>query len=129
MTLVLCAFLALLTSCDPDDAGEPGLRGECAAPGGQALTCPGAPLEDSEDACWKLVECGAIPVSHPEGRILDWGRCVRQIDRLPAQRYDVAMTCLELSSCDQLRFGGSPDAPDGNNSMQMPPCLEYGDRP
>src|SRR5687768_2489420 len=94
--IALCALIA----CDGDP--KPGARGPCASPTGPAIDCTPVPLDSAEDACWRLVECGAIPVVNPESEpncCLDWAACVETIEDLPDQDFELALACLEAAPC------------------------------
>lgn len=115
----------LLVACDFDGAA-PGVRGQCATAVGDPI-CDNVPIESSSDACWKLVQCGSIPVASAEDRDdFDYARCLARFDSIGDHRAEVSMACIEASTCDQLRFEGGRDTPRPN-SESMPPCLEYGD--
>lgn len=127
LTAIAITGLMLMYACAPDGAA-PGVRGLCAAATGEPL-CQETPIESPEDACTKLLECGSIPVANSEDNpnCFDYARCLRHFERLDDHRYDVSLGCVEISTCDQLRFPGGPDCPNPNDP-QMPPCLEYGDQ-
>jgi hypothetical protein len=122
---VMPVMVALaVAACDSDGATQ-GHRDPCANAAGVFLGCPAERLDTPEEACWRLVECGAIPLERldPEDTgLLDWAGCVRRVERLPSNQHALVMACLEVSSCDDLRVGGSPTTPRGS-----PPCLEYAD--
>ena len=81
-----------------------GTRGQCAE-GGQLNTCPEAE-RTVEGACWRLVDCAAIPLKSNDAARFDWDNCVA------------------ASSCDQLRMDGSPGAPNTDQNY----CLGLGGR-
>jgi hypothetical protein len=118
-----CGLLAALAACDYD-SGTHGVRSACAEPGGAGLDCEPLPIETAEDACWKLVECGAIALE-AEGRF-DWDRCVSHVRGLPSYRQDFALACIEGARCDELLFAGSPNP--SRNPSNFPPCLQHGDQ-
>jgi hypothetical protein len=120
--------LVPLLACSFDEAA-PGVRGQCATAVGEPV-CDSEAIETGEDACWKLVECGSIPVVEPvpdDDDYFDQPQCELFFQRLSEHRYDVSLACIEAASCDQLRFEGGPDTPT-RNPEGMPPCLEYGDQ-
>jgi hypothetical protein len=124
--LFACALV--LSACDVD-AHRAGYRGECGNAGGTLLGCDDAPIETPEDACWRLVECGAIPVQNPEDQprcCFDWARCVEELSELPEWRQAFTLACIEASTCDQLKWS-NPDRPT-NNDLELPSCLQYGDQ-
>ena len=103
-------------ACRDDVEGNPlqGVREPCSTAGGTLLGCDQPPIDTPEDACWRLVECGAIPLEHEENWVLDWASCVHDIERLSEPRYEFALECIETSSCDDLK---------------VDLCLQYGDPP
>lgn len=78
-----------------------------------------------EDACDRLVECGAIALDIPEDEWSpDWIRCVQNLrgDEFSADRLEFTLRCIEVSTCQDLQlengfrnpclvFGGEPPAP------------------
>lgn len=125
-SLILALALLPLASCSFDEA-SPGVRGQCGATSGEPL-CPEDTIETGEDACWRLVECGAIPVASPEGEdFFDQPTCERYFQRISEHRFNVSVACVATSSCDQLRFRDGPNGPS-TNPERMPLCLEYGDQ-
>jgi hypothetical protein len=117
-TAALVAALASTVGCD-DEGAVQGQRGACADSTRAFVGCEDEPIETPEDACWRLVECGVIPLSIEEG--YDWGACVRQIERLSAEEGDFALRCVEAASCDDLLLFQSPTNPWGDRL-----CFEFG---
>jgi len=76
-------------------------------------------IETAEDACFRLVHCGAIPLQSDEDYVFDWDHCVSDVDRLPEYRYDLALSCIQNSSCDQLKD-------DSLRNPDRPPCIDFG---
>src|ERR1051325_7271635 len=72
------ASLGGLGACSTSDDTTEGTRAECAQ-GGALTDCPDAE-RTAQGACWRLVDCGAIPVKSDNENRFTWGRCV---DRLP----------------------------------------------
>jgi hypothetical protein len=107
----------LLVACDGVDPAD-GSRSPCAAGGHVLGEASCGSVDTAEDACWKLVGCGVMPIDDPDGR--DWGDCVDRIEGLDAATQDVAIACVRLASCEQLIARGGPDAP-----WEWPDCLEY----
>ncbi|RMH38055.1 MAG: hypothetical protein D6689_20220 [Deltaproteobacteria bacterium] len=98
-----CAAALAAAGCD----GAQGSRGPCATPAGAPLACPDAPgaIETPEDACWKLVDCGVIPlVDEDRG----WEFCVRRLERLTDAALDYALACIDAATCDDLLQQNSP---------------------
>lgn len=112
--LFLASLVLAATGCGPDEDDAPtgGARALCAS-GGELTDCPDADLSP-EGACWRLVDCGAIPLSHPEDFRIDWGSCVDGVASLTADRQRLVIACVAASTCDQLRSDSStqPDYSD-----------------
>ncbi|MCP4448828.1 MAG: hypothetical protein GY811_26365 [Myxococcales bacterium] len=73
----------------------------CAATSGVPL-CPGEKIESPEDACWKFIQCGSIPVASPEEEsYFDYANCLAHFDSIGEHRSDLSMACIEVSTCDQ----------------------------
>ena len=101
-----------------------GLRGPCAGSSGPFVGCEDVAIETSEDACWRLVECGAIPLAQNDPNlqwVTDWDECVDDLERLPADRHALVLACIEAASCEDLLLDNSPTAPGGE-----PLCYEFG---
>lgn len=122
-SLALAPLVASLVACGAGDDVVGGARGYCAA-GGELTDCPDT-APTAQAACWRLVECGAIPVEHDEDFRLDWGSCVDRIQDQPAEYQRLVINCISASTCDQLRTDGAPDEPDNSENY----CLQLGDRP
>jgi hypothetical protein len=123
---------AALQSACGDGESLQGMREPCSNASGTLLGCDDMPIESPEDACWRLVECGVIPLEHEDDDVLDWATCVRMIERMSEARYEFALQCIETSSCDDLKVSsgsyGSPVDPR-RWDMSIPLCLQYGDPP
>jgi hypothetical protein len=114
-------FLAALSlaACDDEILRSDGTRGPCGS-GGQIFgedTC--GEVETREDACWKLVECGVLPLDDPD-REVDWAGCVSRLEDLDPDAEEIAVECVGLSSCDALLVNDSP-----TNAYEWPDCLEF----
>ena len=97
----LIASLALaVTACSAGDDGiAEGARTQCAF-GGELTDCPD-PYRTPAAACWRMVDCGAIPLDG-ENRF-DWNGCVGELERMRAERQRLVINCIAASTCDQLR--------------------------
>ena len=118
---VVCGVL--WAACGAGDDTIQGTRGQCAE-GGALTDCPDAE-RTSEGACWRLVDCGAIPVKVDDPTMdhkFTWGRCVDSLDSITEDRRRVIINCVAASTCDELRVQGSPNDPDPNNM----PCFRLG---
>ena len=99
-----------------------GTRGQCAE-GGTLNQCPEAE-RTAEGACWRLVDCAAIPLHADPDYVFDWDTCVNDLEQLTADRERLVIDCIAASTCDQLVVDGSPDRPNTDH-MQ---CLQLGAR-
>jgi hypothetical protein len=109
----------LLAACNAGDDTTDGARALCAE-GGALNTCPAIPTTP-QDACWKLVDCAAIPLDTKNG--FDWAECVsgnNGIEHMTSDRQRLVINCIAASSCDALK----PDPQTGNIA-----CLLLGDQP
>jgi len=91
------------------DGGKPDSGDRCAAPGAPLIECGPAPLTGAEDACWHLVQCGAIPAANPDSDpscCFDWAACVAHVDGLPDPQFEMTLACIETTACDELRSRG-----------------------
>jgi hypothetical protein len=112
--------LAGLGACGAGDDTTEGTRAECAQ-GGALTDCPDAE-RTAQGACWRLVDCGAIPVKSDVNNRFTWGRCVDGLDALTADRQRLVIDCVAASTCDELRVQGSPSNPNVNQMH----CLRFG---
>ena len=121
---VLALALSLVLAACGDDEPTPGARSECAA-GGELNDCPDSE-RTPEDACWRLVECGAIGIKGKDDNQFNWARCVDMLDGVTSDYRKLAIDCIAASTCDQLRVDGSPNQPNTNQLYCI--TLAYGDR-
>ena len=98
--MVLLAFVA----CSAGDDTADGTRDLCAE-GGELNDCNDAP-GTAREACWRLVDCGAIAVDADNPDEFDWGRCVDGIDSLTEDRQRIVINCVAAATCDELRVDG-----------------------
>jgi hypothetical protein len=115
--------LSLVLAACGDDESSPGARSECAA-GGELNDCPDSE-RTPEDACWRLVECGAIGIKGRDDNSFTWNRCADFLETAADDRQKLAIDCIAASTCDQLRVDGSPDAPNTNQMYCI--ALAYGE--
>jgi hypothetical protein len=97
--------LALLVGCSAsDDEVYLGGRAQCEF-GGTLTDCENA-RRDVKSACWRLVDCGAIPL-HYETNMneLDWDTCVGRLETAREAERTVVIACIASSTCDELRTG------------------------
>lgn len=114
-----------LVACSDENVVQ-GAHGQCAF-GGELNDCPDAE-RTAEAACWRLVDCGSIPVAYenpdnPDDRRFDWGLCVDALESQTAERQRIMINCIAASVCDELRAGGSPENPDPGEIR----CIQIGD--
>ncbi|MBK9031690.1 MAG: hypothetical protein IPL61_10250 [Myxococcales bacterium] len=112
-------FVALLASAGCDDTDDvDGTRGSCAS-GGALAGCPDSQTTPA-GACTRLVECGSYPLDAAEDGDRDWGQCVDELERMPADRAALVIACVASSTCDELLAPGSP------HPYAHPLCFEFG---
>jgi hypothetical protein len=117
----LLANLTTIAACADDPA--PGALAPCDTPAGPLVSCPPpgvpAPSPTIEGACARLVECGLFAVNQVDengNHQGDYTVCVNGLrgDELSADRLRHVLTCVDVSSCEQLAtghcgaFGGNP---------------------
>lgn len=117
--LLLPLLIAATALACGDDGPTTGFADECANAGGTLLGCEPRPVETTHDACWKLVECGVIPVQSEFN--FNWGGCVSQIDDMAIERKRFVLECIDTASCDDLK--ADPDTGRGPASI----CGEFGE--
>lgn len=99
-----CMLACMLMACGMGDDTVEGGRAQCEF-GGALTDCPDAD-KTSEGACWRLVDCGALPVEvdDPNNEFaFDWGRCVDVLDTMIEDRRRPVVACVAASTCDELR--------------------------
>ncbi len=106
--------------------GTDGIKPEvdrCTSASGLA-ECGLTSLAGAEDACWRLAQCGAIPVANAESEpdcCFDWATCVEHVEGLPDEQFELALACIEAATCDELRSRSAP-----GRTAEPPACLEHG---
>ena len=95
-----------LAACGAGDDTADGTRAQCAE-GGALNDCPDA-LRTPEAACWRMVDCGAIPLHHDETFRFDWDRCVEEIWDAPDIQQRLIIACVAAATCDQLKDDERP---------------------
>jgi hypothetical protein len=115
--------LLLLCACSAGDDTATGGHSQCAE-GGAINDCPDS-VETAQDACWRMVDCAAIPVaSGTKDNHFDWGQCVDRIESSIDVAQTLIIACISASTCDALKVPGSPDNPDENQMS----CFHLGGR-
>jgi hypothetical protein len=94
----------MASACEDDPTRGP--RGVCDTPAGALVGCdptvpPAEPLT-IEQACWRLVECGAYAVTSDQTR--DYQQCVNELrgDEFSAERLRFVLDCVAVSTCQDL---------------------------
>ena len=82
-----------------------GTRARCAE-GGALTTCPDAD-RTPEAACWRLVDCAAIPAKSDDGDVFDWDHCMATLESFNSTGELLAIDCIRSSTCDQLKVHDS----------------------
>jgi hypothetical protein len=106
-----------LVACTPGDDTADGTRGLCAEGGALNDQCQ-EPITTARDACWRLVDCGAIESHGPDQGSYDWDRCVGDIETMRDVQQQIVIACIASSACDQLKVHENDDRPS---------CIRLGD--
>jgi len=109
-----CVLFLALAACTPGDDTADGTRGICAEGGTLNDQCH-EPITTARDACWRMVDCGAIPSHGPDEFSFDWDRCVDRIEGMGDIQQDIAIACIGASTCDQLKNDERPCIRIGDN--------------
>ena len=110
---ILAALLCIAGACGIDPPRS-AARGPCTSDTDTGPDCEPVALASAEDACWRLVQCGALPVANPESDptcCFDWGACVNHVDSLPDEQFEMSLACIEASTCDDLKPGSGGGLP------------------
>ncbi|MBT8493700.1 MAG: hypothetical protein KJO07_11625 [Deltaproteobacteria bacterium] len=122
--LFLVCVAALTSAACGDDQSKQGFRDPCSEAAGAIDGCEYQSLATPEDLCWRLVECGVIPVEDPDDDdVFDWGDCANSFENLANYRFEHSAACVANSSCDELILDGSPNGPFGGIL-----CRRHGDQ-
>ena len=107
-------FIALVACSGGDDTAD-GTRGPCAE-GGELNNqdCHANP-QTPWDACWRMVDCGAIPVHQNDEYRDDFDNCLTAIESMLAGQQQLTIDCIGASTCDQLRLDNDRCFLFGNN--------------
>src|SRR5262249_6570628 len=90
-----------VAACGAGDDTTDGARAKCAS-GGAINACPDAD-RTPRGACWRMVDCSAIPLDSNDPNVFDWGNCVFAIESLSDTGEQLTINCIAASSCDQLK--------------------------
>ena len=102
-----CLVLITLAACTAGDDTADGTRGLCAE-GGELNACHANP-QTAWDACWRLVDCGAIPVFQMDPGRDDFDNCVADIESRLEAAQRLVIACIGASTCDQLKLSEDRD--------------------
>ena len=103
--------LMLTAACSAGDDTTTGAHAACAQ-GGALTMCPDT-VRTPEDACWRLVDCGAIPVqSGTTDNHFDWGDCLDTIESADTAGETLIIACIAQSTCDALDVRTDPNGND-----------------
>lgn len=106
-------LMAALAACGLGDDAADGTRKQCAEGGTINDSCASS-IVTPEQACWRMVDCGAIPL-HREGQYdFDWSRCIDTIWDTGDVQERLIIACIGAATCDQLK-------------AQTGACFAYGD--
>ena len=89
---------------------DEGTRARCAE-GGVLTQCAAEEPPTAMGACWRLVDCAAIPLHSTDDNVWDWGNCVNDLESLTSTGEELAIECIRTSTCDQLKVNASPVDP------------------
>ncbi len=116
---MLAALGTLSFACSAENGRLQGTREPCATASGTLLGCDDTTIDNQQEACFRLVHCGAIPLHSDEGFVFDWDACVRTMESLQEYRYQLALSCIESATCDELKD-------DSLRNPDRPLCLDFG---
>ncbi len=97
------SLLLVVAACSAGDDTTDGARGLCAV-GGAINQCPPAD-PTPQGACWRMVDCAAIPLHSMDDSVFDWDHCVNTIEGMTTTAEQLTIECIVASSCDQLKTG------------------------
>ena len=106
-------FLALV-ACTPGDDTADGTRSLCGEGGALNDQCE-EPITTARDACWRMVDCGALRSHGPNEFSFDWDACVDSIEGMRDVEEQIAIACIAASTCDQLKNDDLPCIRIGQN--------------
>jgi len=110
----ICVVLLAISACGLGDDTADGTRDQCAEGGELNNTCSGS-VQTAEQACWRMVDCGAIPLHRMERYQFDWNECVEDIERAGLPQSRLMMGCVAASTCDQLKANAAACFAYGGN--------------
>src|SRR3954467_249894 len=102
-----CLLILALVACTPGDDTAQGTRGLCGEGGALNDQCQ-EPITTARDACWRMVDCGALRSHGPNEGSFDWDECVATIEGMPDVQQQISIACIASSTCDQLKNDDLP---------------------
>jgi hypothetical protein len=108
-----CLLLGVAACGLGDDTADGG-RSQCAEGGALNDTCTTS-LKTPEDACWRMVDCGAIALHRMGQYDFDWSRCISEIQNTGDVQERLIIACVAASTCDQLKVSGGACFAYGEN--------------
>jgi hypothetical protein len=108
-----CCLLLALGGCGLGDDVADGSRAQCAEGGALNDTCT-REVTTPEQACWRMVDCGALQLHRDNQGSFDWSRCVGEIQDTGDVQARLIIACINASTCDQLKVTAGA-------------CFAYGD--
>lgn len=97
----------VVAACTPGDDTASGTRGLCAEGGALNDQCEES-ITTARDACWRMVDCGALRSHGPNEGSFDWDRCVETIEGMQDVQQQIVIACIASSTCDQLKNDENP---------------------
>jgi hypothetical protein len=117
---VAALVLGALGGCSAGDDTTDGARGQCAT-GGALNQCPEAD-RTAQGACWRLVDCGAIPLHYDnDPNAFDWDNCVATLQSFSDIGEVLSIDCIANASCDSLQVQSSPINTDNPSNNRVYP--------
>ncbi len=95
-------LILALAACGAGDDTADGTRARCAE-GGALNDCEDA-ARTPEDACWRMVDCGALELHSDNNNRFDWDNCVNTLERRATVQQRLIISCIATSTCDQLKL-------------------------
>jgi len=109
-----CCLLLALGACGLGDDVADGSRAQCAEGGALNDSCANN-ITTAEQACWRMVDCGALRLHEDEYYRFDWSECVEEIHDAGQVQERLIVACVGASTCDQLKYAGGACFAYGGN--------------
>lgn len=98
-------LLAATAACSLGDDAADGSRAQCAEGGALNDTCANN-ITTAEQACWRLVDCGAVRLHEDQYYDFDYSLCVEEIEGAGMVQSRLIIACIGASTCDNLKYAG-----------------------